>query len=51
MYNSGKLKLELRSSTNANTVVVAKKYRGKGMEGENKVSLRRFLADQKMASS
>ena len=27
-----------------------KKYRGKGMEGGNKVSLRRFLADQKIAS-
>ena len=28
-----------------------KNYRGKGMEGGNKVSLRRFLADQKIASS
>ena len=28
-----------------------KNYRGKGMEGENKVSLRRFLADEKIASS
>ena len=28
-----------------------KKYRGKGMEDENKMSLRRFLADQKIASS
>ena len=28
-----------------------KNYRGKGMEGENKVSLRRFLADQKIVSS
>ena len=29
-----------------------KNYRGKGMEGgEKKVSLRRFLADQKIASS
>ena len=27
------------------------KYRGKGMEGENKMSLRRFLADQKIAST
>ena len=26
-----------------------KKYRGKGMEGGNKVSLRRFGADQKIA--
>ena len=26
-------------------------YRGKGMEGEQKVSLRRFGADQKIASS
>ena len=28
-----------------------KNYRGKGMEGGKKVSLRRFLADQKIASS
>ena len=28
-----------------------KNYRGKGMEGEQKVSLRRFGADQKIASS
>ena len=28
-----------------------KNYCGKGMEGENKVSLRHFLADQKIASS
>ena len=28
-----------------------KNFRGKGMEGGNKVSLRRFLADQKIASS
>ena len=28
-----------------------KNYCGKGMEGENKVSLHRFLADQKIASS
>ena len=28
-----------------------KNYRGKGIEGENKVSLRRFLTDQKIASS
>ena len=42
----------LRSSTNGNTVAVAKKDRGKGMEGGKKVSLRRsFLADQKVASS
>ena len=34
-----------------NTVAVAKYYRGKGMEGEQKVSLRRFGADQKIASS
>ena len=29
----------------------SKNYRGKGMEGGRKVSLRRFLADQKIASS
>ena len=28
-----------------------KNYRGKGMEGEQKVSLRHFWADQKIASS
>ena len=28
-----------------------KNYRGKGMEGGKKVSLRHFLADQKIASS
>ena len=28
-----------------------KNYRGKGMEGGKKVSLRRFVADQKIASS
>ena len=28
-----------------------KKYRGKGMEGGKKVSLRRFLAEQKIACS
>ena len=28
-----------------------KKYRGKGMEGGKKVSLRRILADQKIPSS
>ena len=28
-----------------------KNYRGKGMEGENKVFLHRFLADQKITSS
>ena len=28
-----------------------KNYRGKGMEGENKVALHCFLADQKIASS
>ena len=28
-----------------------KNYRGKGMEGGKKVSLGRFLADQKIASS
>ena len=28
-----------------------KNYRGKGMEGGEKVSLRRFLADQKIAIS
>ena len=28
-----------------------KNYRGKGMEGGKKVSLHRFLADQKIASS
>ena len=48
-----KMNLELRSSTNATTVVVAKNYRGKGMEGggkKNVESLRRFiLADQKIA--
>ena len=30
---------------------LAKNYSGKGMEGGNKVSLRRFLADRKIASS
>ena len=28
-----------------------KNYHGKGMEGENKVSLHNFLADQKITSS
>ena len=37
--------------TNANTVAVAKMIGGKGMEGEKKVSLRRFLADQNIAIS
>ena len=41
----------IANSTNASTVAVAKKYRGKGMEGGKKVSLRRFLADQKIAIS
>ena len=47
-----KLNLESRSSTNVQYCCSFKNYRGKGMEGgEKKVSLRRFLADQKIASS
>ena len=41
----------IANSTNANTVAVSKNYCGKGMEGGNKVSLHRFLADRKIASS
>ena len=45
------IELELRSSTSGTTVAVYKNYRGKGMEGGKKVSLHRFSADQKIASS
>ena len=45
-----KLNLESRSSTNANTVAVAKITLGRGWRVEKKVSLRRFLAEQKIAS-
>ena len=47
------LNLELRSSNNATTVVVAKitGERGWRVGRKKKVSFRRFLADQKIASS
>ena len=51
-----KLNLELRSCTKKRTESVKsgllqlQKLPGKGMEGGKKVSLRRFLADQKIAS-
>ena len=53
MYNSGrKLKLELRSSTNANTVAVAKITVERGWRVNKKcLAGRRFGADQKIASS
>ena len=44
------MNLESRSSTNANTVAVAKITEERGWRVEKK-SLRRFLADQKIASS
>ena len=43
--------MEVRSSTNATTVAVAKIAGGKGMEGGKRVSLHHFLADKKIASS
>ena len=47
-----KLNLELRSSTNATTVTVGNDNgRVKGMKGGQKVSMCRFLAVQKIASS
>ena len=45
------VELELRSSTNTNTDGVAKITVERGWRVEKKVSLRRFLADQKIASS
>ena len=45
-----KLNLELQSGTNA-TSCSCKNDRGKGMEGGKKMSLHRFLADQKIMSS
>ena len=46
-----KLNLELRSNTNANTVAVAKITGEREWRVGKKVSLRRFLADQKIESS
>ena len=46
------MNLESRSSTNANTVAVAKITVERGWRVEKKeVSLRRFLTDKKIASS
>ena len=41
----------IASSTNATTVAVAKISGARGWRVEKKVSLRRFLADKKIASS
>ena len=45
------VEVEIRIAKQYKCCCSCKNYRGEGMEGEQKVSLRRFWADQKIASA